>query len=201
MVGRARVLRLHSAVNWGLLIRVSPEPPGQIDPAVRLEELYIRHRQGLFTLALSITRSPQQAEDAVHEAFMRLFRRSQSSVGDPSAYVFMSVRNAAIDQIRKRKRDHRATSSIYSEAAGSGMMSGQGPGRPDHDALLDEKQQAVREAIERLEASQREVIVMKVYGGLTFDQIAQVLGTPLSTVASRYRRGLARLEEQLSLWK
>jgi DNA-directed RNA polymerase specialized sigma24 family protein len=41
---------------------------------------------------------------------------------------------------------------------------------------------------------------MKVYGGLTFEQIGSVLGAPLSTVASRYRRGLAKLEDRLSRW-
>ncbi len=168
-------------------------------PTEQLEALYRRHRQGLYTLALSITRSADRAEDAVQEAFVRLFRRERPAVGDPASYVFMSVRNAAIDQIRKRKRDHRAASGIYEQALAGPDDGNPEPG-PADAALLEERQRAVREAVEQLEDQQREVIVMKVYGGLTFEQIGQVLGSPLSTVASRYRRGLAKLESKLGKW-
>src|SRR4051795_7972904 len=71
-----------------------------------LEDIYARHRQGLFTLALSITRCAARAEDAVHDAFVRLCRRRSvsapvngtgtASQPDPVAYVFASVRNAAV---------------------------------------------------------------------------------------------------------
>jgi RNA polymerase sigma factor (sigma-70 family) len=83
----------------------------------QLAELYQQHRQGLYTLALSITRNPHRAEDAVQDAFVRLYRRHRPAVGDPASYVFMAVRNASIDQIRKRKRDQRAASCIYEDAA------------------------------------------------------------------------------------
>jgi RNA polymerase sigma-70 factor (ECF subfamily) len=164
----------------------------------QLEALYREHRQGLYTLALSVTRCPDRAEDAVQQAFVRLYKRKSRSVGDPAAYVFMAVRNAAIDQIRKRKRDQRTASCIYDEALGA-PAGADGPG-PETAALRNERQRAVRDAVERLEDQQREVIVMKVYGGLTFEQIGQVLGAPLSTVASRYRRGLVKLEGRLSKW-
>ena len=68
-----------------------------------LGSIYSGHRQGLFTLALSITRNRHQAEDAVHEAFVRLCRRPHSA-DEPTAYVYRAVRNAAIDQTRKRAR-------------------------------------------------------------------------------------------------
>src|SRR3954452_9099285 len=71
-----------------------------------LEDIYARHRQGLFTLALSITRCAARAEDAVHDAFVRLCRRRSvaaplegtgaASQPDAVAYVFASVRNAAV---------------------------------------------------------------------------------------------------------
>jgi len=170
----------------------------------QLAELYQQHRQGLYTLALSITRSPHRAEDAVQEAFVRLYRRHRPAVGDPASYVFMAVRNASIDQIRKRKRDQRAASCIYEEAVSAdGREQGPGsssPPSPPAAALMGERQEAVKQAVDTLDEQQREVIVMKVYGGLTFDQIGQVLGAPLSTVASRYRRGLVKLEQRLSKW-
>ena len=65
-----------------------------------IEQIYRLHRKGLYTLALAITRHPESAEDAVHEAIVRLCRSDRSPTGDPVAYVFAAVRNAAVDQKR-----------------------------------------------------------------------------------------------------
>lgn len=161
------------------------------------EELYRTHRQGFFTLALSITGRVDRAEDAVHEAFAKLFGRSDRPSGEPAAYAFSVVRNAAIDQLRKAGRDRTARQSIYEEAGPSKLLSAN---RPDSDAHDTERREAIQAALDKLNDEQREVIVMKIYGGLTFDQIGQAIGAPLSTVASRYRRGLARLETGLKSW-
>lgn len=111
--------------------------------------------------------------------------------------MFSAVRNAAIDQLRQAGRDRVARQSIIE--SGDGRANGE-PRGPAGQALDAERQEAIRDAIDRLNEEQREVIIMKVYGGLTFDQIAQAIGSPLSTVASRYRRGLARLEPGLEKW-
>ena len=68
-----------------------------------LERIYRDHRQGLFTLALSITRCPDLAEDAVQDAFTRLWRSEIEPQGDSTAYVFASVRNAALELARGRR--------------------------------------------------------------------------------------------------
>ena len=60
-----------------------------------LERIYWDHRQGLYTLALAITRRPERAEDAVQDAFARLWTASRRPTGDPVPYVFAAVRNAA----------------------------------------------------------------------------------------------------------
>ena len=79
----------------------------------RLERIYREHRQGLFTLALAITRCPQSAEDAVHDAFVRLWRSRLRPGGDPVAYVFASVRNAALDVLRRRRTTVELTDTIF----------------------------------------------------------------------------------------
>lgn len=160
-----------------------PAPAG---PA-GLEALYRQHRQGLFTLALSVTRCPVAAEDAVHDAFVRLCREDfpPSRAGDPVAYVFGVVRNAAIDALR-RGGPPRTPVSIF-DAAPS----------PEALALGAERERSVAEAVESLPIEQREAVILKVYAGLSFAQIAAAVGAPLPTVASRYRRGLARLRERL----
>ena len=73
-----------------------------------------------------------------------------------------------------------------------------GEASPDAKAITAEQELLVRQAMDKLTDEQRHTVVMKVYGGLTFDQIAQTLGEPLPTVAARYRRALEKLKEVLS---
>ncbi len=155
-----------------------------------LGSIYSGHRQGLFSLALTITRNRHQAEDAVHEAFVRLCRRPHMA-DEPLAYVYRAVRNAAIDQTRKRARIE-TPEPIFAETAADRRPGAEG------DYLAAERNTVVQEALESLAEPQRQVVVMKVYAGLTFDQIARVLGEPLSTVSSRYRRALEKLKDSVA---
>jgi RNA polymerase sigma factor (sigma-70 family) len=153
---------------------------GQDQP---LEAIYRRYRQGLFSLAMAITSNAMQAEDAVHDAFTRMCRTGRLfSV----AYVFASVRNAARDQLRRRRTTAELPESIFDNRPS-----------PETVAMADEACHIVRQEIDSLEHDQREVVVMKVYGELTFDQIAQTMNEPLQTVASRYRRAMRKLKDQL----
>ncbi|HEX4796695.1 MAG TPA: sigma factor, partial [Humisphaera sp.] len=77
------------------------QPAGEGVTHQELADIYERHRRALFALALSITRCPAKAEDAVHDAFARLCRVSGRVAGDRVAYVFSAVRNAAVDQVRR----------------------------------------------------------------------------------------------------
>ena len=71
--------------------------------AERTSILYAEHRQGLFTLALSIVRDASAAEDAVHDGVHRVLARAKAPEGDPVAFLFAAVRNAAIDATRRAR--------------------------------------------------------------------------------------------------
>jgi len=187
-----------------------PARPREQAVRTKLDAIYQEHRQGLFTLALSITRNPDRAEDAVHDGFARLCRGRAKPTGDPVAYVYATVRNAAIDITRRRTEAPVDTSNASlagpSATGGATVLSGSVSIYNGYDPALSggaeqavaaETEALVREAVDNLPVPQKEVLVMKLYGGLTFDQIAQSRGEPLSTVASRYRRALGRLKEQL----
>jgi len=175
-----------------------------------LEQVYREHRQGLYTLALAITRRPDRAEDAVQDAFARLWQ-SKNLPEDPVPYVFASVRNAAVDDVRRSVRSAALSPvSIYNglppsrrdaSAAGGGSRpgaaAGHGPAGPEQSVIDAEQHRAIRDAVDALPQPEREAVVMKVYAGLTFDQIAQALGEPLPTVASRYRRALETLGQRI----
>ena len=157
-----------------------------------LESLYREHRQGFYSLALSIVRDPQAAEDAVHEAFARLCRRVVPPEGDAVAYIFAAVRNAAIDLTRRDSRPAATHESIFDERTSK-------DGSPDGAAMVNERDRLLRQAVDELPDAQRQAVVMRLYAGLTFEQMAQAIGEPLSTVSTRYRRALDRLREVLEM--
>lgn len=161
---------------------------------VEFESIYRQYRQGLFTLALSITRCADEAEDAVQEAFARLCRSRPPLSGDPTPYAFRAVRNAAVDTKRKSGRRDAAMASIFN---GHQYKTADNKDPAQH-ALESERAESLRRAIDALPDPQREIVVMKAFGHLTFDQIAATLDEPINTVASRYRRALGRLRETMA---
>lgn len=159
-----------------------------------LEAIYRQHRTGLIGLARSVARQDDAAEDAVHEAFTRLASKDAEPQGDAVAYVYRAVRNAAVDQIRRRAAGVQPTTDGEQAALFAD------PGPSAHDRLEQtELHRLLTRALETLDDPIRETIVMKCFGNLTFQQIAQARGEPLSTVASRYQRGLKQLKGQLEI--
>lgn len=156
-----------------------------------LEGIYTEHRQGLFTLALSILRNADAAEDAIHEAIARLCRMDHNPAGDAAAYVFAAVRNAAMDQRRRGARAAGNAETIFENSLSSHDAA------PDQPMEQSDQDRLIRRAVEELPDESRQVVVMKIYACLTFEQIAQALNEPLSTVSSRYQRALSKLREKL----
>jgi RNA polymerase sigma-70 factor (ECF subfamily) len=156
-----------------------------------LKEIYGSHRQGLFSLALAITGSRQSAEDAIHEAFAKLIGR-KPPIGDAIPYVFKTLRHAAIDIQRKEQRGQKLSESLF-----NGFIPSQESVDPADKVLNKERDLILRKAIDNLPEKEREAIVLKALAGLTFQQAGDVMGIPAKTIASRYRRGLERLENHL----
>lgn len=154
-----------------------------------LEQVYRQHRQALFSLALTITGCAGLAEDAVHEAFVRLCGMQEQPSGRLAAYVFAAVRNAAVDCYRRAKREQMVAETLFADATMSSPLA--------DDGANDELEERLRREIDLLDESTREIMVMKIFGELTFDEIGSVLNTPAATVATRYRRTLMTLEERL----
>jgi len=137
--------------------------------------------------ARQFARTLADAEDAVQEGFVR-FWRSRAQAEDDRAYLYACVRSAALDQARGGRRRELREQSAASE-------------RPP--ALLactverEERRQRVEEAMAALPANQREVLVLKIWGDLTFKQIAALYEIPIDTTASRYRYALDALRRRL----
>jgi RNA polymerase sigma factor (sigma-70 family) len=154
--------------------------------ADRLEQVYRDYREPLFACALAITRSTAHAEDAVHEAFCRLLGQN-SRPRDLKAYVFRTVRNAAIDQVGR----HRQRGEALPE-----FMFDPDPA-PDQAATEGEFRRQVAAALHELSADEYETIIQHIYGGLTFREVAAIRQAPQGTVAGWYQRGLKKLRAKL----
>jgi RNA polymerase sigma-70 factor (ECF subfamily) len=141
----------------------------------------------LFARQWSATRS--DAEDAVQDGFIR-FWRNRHEARDPLANLYTCVRSCAMDigrSGRRRGTRERAFSSKNREESAF-----------EYSVERAEREAMIETALNQLPGDQREVVVMKLWGGLTFAQIADAIGAPLPTVASRYRYALGRLRGELS---
>jgi RNA polymerase sigma-70 factor (ECF subfamily) len=146
----------------------------------------------LLLCARQWTRSLADAEDVLQEAFVRYWRHQRELPGDPQALLITSIRRAAIDHARRESRRAAREEKADGGLEGRDTLFAPQPGE-DADRRIE-----IEAALQRLPAEQREVLVLKIWNELTFDQIAGALGIPANTAASRYRYALAALRKELN---
>ncbi len=146
----------------------------------------------LVLYARQLTPSPADAEDVVQMAFVRWWRRFPNGDKENIPLLYAAVRTIALDLRRSDTR--RAKREAVSEIAVPGEDS------PTFDAPPEQKETAaiVTDALSKLPEDQREVVTLKLWGGLTFQEIATALGLSINTVAGRYRYALNHLQKHLS---
>ena len=149
------------------------------------------HGPKLLLCARQWTRSQADAEDVVQDAFVRFWRHQRQLPGEPMALLVTSVRRAAFDLARRETRR-----GAREEFAGGGIEDN----APIFQTSLegDDRREAIEAALRQLPPEQREVLVLKIWGELTFEQIAAELDLPPNTAASRYRYALAALRKELT---
>lgn len=139
------------------------------------------------------------AEDVVQEAFVRLFARGGPEPPDARAWLYVAVRNGAISAARgrQRRRNHEQRSASHAAPLLEARRGGGGAGPDDRlDAASAEA------ALATLPERQREVVVLRIWSGLTLAEVARTVGTPLSTVHDQYRAALRALRNVLEpKWK
>ncbi len=156
-----------------------------------LERLYDEHAQALFVFLLNLTRHEADTRDLLQEVFVKVAKNPGllDGVRDERAFLLRLAHNLAIDLIRRRGTREKHHGQLAGEALPIFAPTPEADERAFRDALSA--------ALGELPEDQRVVAHLKLWEGLTFEQIADVLGIPPNTAASRYRYGLDKLRARL----
>jgi RNA polymerase sigma-70 factor (ECF subfamily) len=158
----------------------------------------LEHADGLFTYAMALTRNSFEAEDLVQETYVRAMEamgrlREHSDV---KAWLYTILRNIRLNQIRQlRTRPKLVELDAHENAADLVIDSGRDP----HAVYVSKvERDQVRVAIQHLSEEFREIIVLREFAELSYQEIAELLDCPLGTVMSRLARARSELGSLLS---
>jgi RNA polymerase sigma-70 factor (ECF subfamily) len=161
-------------------------------------EIVLRWERRIFALAYGILGREEDARDATQETFVAAFRNLAAFRGD--AKVSSWLHRIAVNQCitRQRRAKVRGETSLEAqEEAGGVRLAATLEASPDEQTEGRERTEAVRRAVNALPPELRSVVVMKEFEDLTFQEIADALGVPLSTVKSRLYSALKQLRMRL----
>ena len=154
------------------------------------EQLIDEQGAKLILYARQWCHSHADAEDAVQAAVVKVWRGRKPGEDIPLGRVFVAAKHAAIDAARSGGRRRLRERKANEEAPADQNLF--------EDAEIEEsRRKAIEAALETLPGEQREVIVMKIWGDMTFKAIGKALEVSQNTVASRYRYGLKALSRKL----
>jgi len=153
------------------------------------EVLARRYREPAYLLALQLLGDPEEARDLAQDCLLRFFLKLDRFDADRPVLPWLRriVRNGAIDLIRRRKV-RRADSLDSSGPEGEAVEVLDLRADTEGDALDRERQRCVWACLQQLSPAHREIVVLRDYQDLSYEQIADVLGVPVGTVMSRLHR-------------
>jgi RNA polymerase sigma-70 factor (ECF subfamily) len=167
-----------------------------------LRELALEYLDGLYGYAMTLTHNKTEAEDLVQETYLRALRASDRLRPDSNvkSWLFTILRNVYLNQIRHQQSgpaivDREDQFSDLPETVSSSEQD------PLSAYLTSLKQQDVHRAVESLPSVYREVIILREFEDLSYQQIAEVLNCPTGTVMSRLGRAREKLKGVLEHWR
>jgi len=165
-----------------------PEVPEAQDAWLRLESLYRSARDDVYAYVATLLRDPAAAEDVTALAFERAYRKRRSfdrHRGEERAWLFGIARNAALDELRRRRR----LATLAADPEDERMPAS------DEGAEVALRRTAVRAALARCSAREREIVALKFHGGLTNGELAHVLGVSESNAGTLVYRVMEKLRK------
>lgn len=151
-----------------------------------LHEVYEAYIGYIYSIVLQVVQNREDAEDITSEFFIKLWRLADTykAGGGHRAWLATVARNMAIDFLRKNKR------KVLLEEIDNSMVENPSNDNVEGNVIADI---SLREALDSLKKNEREVVNLKIMGGLTFQEIANILKTPIGTVTWRYRNAIEKL--------
>jgi RNA polymerase sigma factor (sigma-70 family) len=166
----------------------APLPSRTSSTGLDFEALYRSARDDVFAYVATLLRDRAAAEDVTAAAFERAYRKQRlfkAARGSERAWLFGIARNAALDELRRRKRAAALTAEPADlEAA-----------LPEDSAEATLRRAAVRAGLATLEPRERELIALKFHAGLANAEIATVLGVSVTNAGTQLHRAMTKLRE------
>jgi len=140
-----------------------------------------------YRVALAVTRNRQDAEDAVQEAFLQIYKGGRwDEIAEPRSYLTRVAWRMAVRRRRPKAAEEMPAEEIASVAAG-----------PEESAMERERQAWLHSAIDRLPEKLRQPLALAALGELKLVEVARILGLPEGTVRRRIHSARQRLKEEM----
>ncbi len=172
-------------------------PPSPTDRA--FIELVDRYLDRVYRYLRNLTRNEDEARELAHETFLLLRRKLEPGRPPSEAYVFTTARNAFLSLWRRRRNEKRKREYATAEAghAAGTWCADAVAVSPQRSTEQSELRTDLEAALERLPEDQRSVFLLSAIEGMKYEQIAEVMGIPAGTVASRKHHAARALREDL----
>ena len=159
------------------------------------EKLVTAYEKNVYSLALRMVGDPEDAADMTQETFIKAYRSLSSFRGDSkfSSWLYRIASNVCLDFLRSRSRHPQVSLSTVDEDDRATFELPDMRQNPEEQLMKKLGMEAVRRGLEQLPEQQRQILVLRELGGLSYAELAQTLGLEEGTVKSRIFRARKRL--------
>ena len=173
-----------------------------VGDAAAMETLYLRYRQGVYSWLLRMTGNAAEAEDIYQDVWLKVIRSaSDYRPGNFKAWLWQIVRNKTTDRMRKKSPSLVLDAPVCVDGEGGQTVVEQLSDDEAANALMQieecERKSVVCDAIDALPMAQKEVVLLRINGELSFKEIANMLAAPIGTVLARMHNAVKNLKKAL----
>ena len=165
------------------------------------EQLMLLHQKAVYNICYRMAGNAEDALDLSQEVFLKLWRTLEQYQFDAafSTWLYRMTQNACIDFLRRQKRQQHTSLTVCDdeEDAGKEFSVPDPAPLPEERVIFNEKQEAIRTAMNALPPDFREILELRVVRNLPYEQIAQIMELPVGTVKSRLARARLQLKKRL----
>ena len=174
-----------------------------VGDAAAMETLYLRYRQSVYSWLLRMTGNAAEAEDIYQDVWLKVIRSaSDYRPGNFKAWLWQIVRNKTTDRMRKKSPSLVLDAPVCVDGEGELTVVDQLSDDAAANALMQieeyERRRMACDAIDALPSAQREVVLLRINGELSFKEIADMLAAPIGTVLARMHNAVKNLKAALA---